>query len=358
MAEKWEPMKVKLGAIIPIILSSLIHNIKLLLVGDPGIGKTAVCDAAFATLPPYIQDGDSAVILRWFFAQEQAEDVAGLPAKTEDEFGPFATHLLFGKQRVNVITKDRYIVNFLDDCGMGMTRDQTAQMQFLRGFIQGEKLPDNVRFIGATNDKTDKAGVVGMISPFKSSFDCIYHVEEDFDLWRNWAESSEEIRPDILAYLRDNPYALNQFIPSTDLVNWPNPRTWHSASKMLNICEANNAPNYVQKASVEGAIGAAQTAQFFAFKSMLDSAVTPTIILHDPIGANVPDNASVLYAVSLSLIHAVDTLEKGEIAMSYAARIPAEFEALIMKRLVGKNPALKNTDGYIKFKARHAEIML
>lgn len=354
MGDTWIPMKVKIGALVPIIVASILQGIKLLIVGNPGIGKTAIADATIASLPPYVVDGPEAMIIRWFLAQEQAEDVAGYPAIIDGK----AEHILFGKQRKIFEILDRYVVHFLDDAGMGMTRDQTAQMQFVRGFVQGKRVPDNNRYIACTNDKTDKAGVTGMIEPFKSSFDCIYHAVVDHAYWEYWAVDSGQVRPDIIAYLNTHPQELDQFNPTTNLVNCASPRTWVSASNMLTICEKTDADEFTTKASVEGAIGSASCSQFFAFKEMLEAAVTPAIILADPTGASIPENTSIMYAVALALVNTVDDRGMAEAAFRYAKRLPMEFEALILRQCVKKNDGYRRTGEYLDYLSRNAEVTL
>lgn len=358
MAETWEPMTVKLGAIVPIMTEAIIRGSKILLVGSPGIGKTAIINMIIDALPPYILDGMGALLINWFLAQEQEENVEGVPGKATDKHGDYAKHLLFDKQRQNVLTSDRYVVNFFDDLLMGTTRKQTSNLQFWRGFILGKPVGENVRFIGATNDVKHMAGTVKAIEPFKSSCTCIFHAIADHPFWEKWAINSGLVRPDVIAYLNTNPHALDMFNPSVSLTNCPSPRTWVHLSDMLNICEAVGADEYHMKASAEGAVGAPETVQFFAFKGMVDNAVTPQIILSDPQGANVPENASVMYAVSLALCNVVETQETAEYAMQYAKRLPAEFEALVVRQLVSKNEAYKVSNEYVDYTARQASMVL
>ena len=186
MAEMWDPMKVKLGALVPIIAACIVQNLKVLIVGNPGIGKTEVIRMIASTLPPYIPEGKDALLLNWFLAQEQEENVDGIPFKCEDSNGAYVKQLPFEKQRKNLLVDDRYVINFLDDMLMGSTRKQTSHMQFFRGHIFGEKVGDNVRYIAATNDITMKAGTTAAIEPLKSSCTTIYHAIVDHPFWENW----------------------------------------------------------------------------------------------------------------------------------------------------------------------------
>lgn len=354
----WEPMKVKLGALVPIIMLSLVRGLKVLIVGNPGIGKTEVIKMIVGMMPPYIPEGKPAVLLNWFLAQEQEENVDGIPFKCTDENGDYVKQLPFEKQRTNLLYDDRFVVNFLDDMLQGSTRKQTSHMQFWGGHIFGENVADNIRFIGATNDVKMKAGATAAIEPLKSRCTTIYHAVVDHPFWEKWAINSGRVRPDIIAYLHQNPQALDQFNPTVNLTNSPCPRTWVSASDILNICEETEADNYTTKASVEGSIGNAEMLQFFAFKTMVDQAATPEVILADPHGVRVPENASVMYAVCLALVNVCDTVEKAEFAMQYAKRLPAEFESLMVKQMAGNVEGMKHTKEYVDYLSRRGETLL
>ena len=358
MATDGVPTKVKFGAIVPLVVACLIHNFKVLIVGNPGIGKTEVTRAIIATLPPMIPDGKPALLLEWFLAQEQEEDVGGIPYPAKDEIGEYATRLLFTKQRANLVNDDRYVVNFLDDVTHGGTRKQTANLQFFRGSILGERLGPNCRFIGCCNDTTMMAGAAPIIEPFKSSCHVIYHAIADFPFWEKWAVSSGKIRPDVIAYLSENPVCLDMFQPSKMLVNSPSPRTWEHLSDMMTVCDTVGVDDYVRNATAEGAVGSAQAVQYLRFAEMVKQAVTPDIILADPCGARVPENASMMYAASLSLRHVVDTIDKAERAMRYAHRMPVEFEALTVDGIAEKLPESKQTTEYMDYTVRKAQYEL
>ena len=347
MAEKWNPMKVKMRDIHDVIKQAIVDDFKILIVGNPGIGKTAIVNDVAKEL--------DAIVVPYFLAQEQAEDVGGLPGIIDGK----AQHILFERQRFIMTPNERIVIPFLDDCGQGQTRDQTAQMQFLRGFIQGKKVPSNVRFIGCTNDKTDKAGITGMIEPFKSSWGSIIHAETDALYWVELAEKQHfQCRPDIIAHIRANPHELDQFNPTTDLVNSASPRQWIEASKGLNICESIGADTYTTKALFEGSIGSASCTTFFNFKSMVETCATPNVILADPEGSNVPENASLMYAVCLAVANVVTDKESAQKAMRYGRRLPAEFETIMVRQLCQKIDGIKHTKEYTNYVSRHAEILL
>ena len=358
MATDWKPSTVKLGSIVPIIISCLVHNFKALIVGNPGIGKTAMVNAIQATLPPYIPDGPDALLLNWFLAQENEENISGLPYPGKDESGMYAVQLLFEKQRANLMNPDRYVINFLDDITHGGTRKQTAIMQFWDGTILGERLGDNCRFIGCCNDTTMMAGASPIIEPLKSRCHVIYHAVADFKYWEKWAITSGKVRPDIIAYLSANPSCLDMFEPTKMLTNSPSPRTCHHCSDMMNVCDENEVDEYTRNATAEGSVGSAQARQYLRFADMVKQAVTPDIILADPHGARIPENTSMLYASALSISHVSDTVEKASLAMQYAHRMPPEFEALVVKIITEKLPDAKRTDEYIEYSTRQAQIII
>jgi len=358
MASELKPVQVRLGAIVPIVIACLIHGFKCLIVGNPGIGKTEVTKAIIATLPPMIPDGENALLLEWFLAQENEEDIGGIPYPKTDESGMFADKLLFEKQRANLINPDRYVINFLDDMTHGGARKQTAIMQFWDGSILGKRLGPNCRFIGCCNDTTMMAGAAPIIEPLKSRCWVIYHAVADFPFWEKWATGPGLIRPDIVAYLSDNPGSLDAFKPTKMLTQSPSPRTWHHLSDMMNVCDEVGVDDFTRNATAEGTVGAAQANQYLRYADMVKQAATPEIILSDPYGARIPENASIMYAVTLALSYTVDTVERAELAMQYGSRMTAEFEALLVKTITEKFPGAKATDEYVDYASRQARIIL
>src|SRR5207302_8800593 len=118
---------------------------------------------------------------------------------------------------------------FIDDLGQSTVSMQGALMQWVEGGqLDGLKLSPHVSFIAATNRRTDRAGVTGIIEPLKSRFTIVELKSDLTDFITHGAR--RKFHPAILAYLKISPQHLNNFQPTADMVNSPNPRNWEAVS--------------------------------------------------------------------------------------------------------------------------------
>ena len=98
--------------------------------------------------------------------------------------------------------------------------------------VNGHALPEHVTFVAATNRRTDRAGVSGILEPVKSRFAAIVELEPNLDDWCQWAFTAG-VPAELIAFLRFRPDLLCKFTPSADLTNCPLPRTWAHVAQLL-----------------------------------------------------------------------------------------------------------------------------
>src|SRR6185436_20188967 len=103
---------------------------------------------------------------------------------------------------------------FLDDLGQAPPAVQASYMPWLlERECAGNRLPDHVVVMAATNRRTDRAGVAGVLEPVKSRFASIVTLEPDVDEWCDWAIKQPFMPPEVVAFIRFRPETLNQFVP-------------------------------------------------------------------------------------------------------------------------------------------------
>ncbi len=69
------------------------------------------------------------------------------------------------------MTATKLTACFIDDLGQATPAVQAAAMQLiLARTLNGHRVSDHVVFIAATNRRTDRAGVSGILEPVKSRF--------------------------------------------------------------------------------------------------------------------------------------------------------------------------------------------
>ncbi len=89
---------------------------------------------------------------------------------------------------------------------------------------------------------------------------------------------------------------------------------------------------------------------------MVDKCPDVDDIIANPEKAQMPTDQSVLYAIGLALVSKVSGDEDQETAkavVQYAARMPEEFTAFVLRKLGGKCPRIHTTKDYMKWAEEH-----
>lgn len=314
------------------VLSRTIEaRLPVLITGAPGVGKSDLVAQAAA-------EAGAEVILS-HPAVADPTDAKGLPWPAKD--GEHATFLPFG-ELARAIKADKPTVWFLDDLGQATPAVQASFMQLLLARrVNGHALPDCVTFVAATNRRTDRAGVSGILEPVKSRFASILNLEPSLDDWCEWAYANE-VSPEVIAFLRFRPELLTKFEPSADMANSPCPRTWANAAKLLKI----GLTKEVELATFSGAVGEGAAGEFVAFLRVFRDMPNPDVVLMDPDKAPIPKDLSALYALTVALA-ARATPENFGAVSRYATRLmenqQGEFGALLVLDSCKREPKLAHS---------------
>ncbi len=311
-------------------------HLPVLITGAPGVGKSdivaqsaTVAGAKLLISHPAVSDPTDFKGLPWF---EKGDKSA--------QFKPF------GEFDTALQAKD-LIVWLFDDLGQASPAVQAACMQlFLARRVNGHVLPDCVTFIAATNRRSDRAGVAGILEPVKSRFAAIVELEADIDSWCNWAYANN-IPPVLIAFLRYRTPLLSAFQASADLTNSPVPRTWANLAKL----EVLNLPAAIESEAMSGAVGQGAALEYLAFRQMANSLVNLDAILMDPDKAKIPSKPSELYATSIGLAGKANTTNFARIA-TYAVRMAqdgkGEFAVLLVRDAIRKDEKIQYSDTYVR----------
>ncbi len=308
-----------------------------LLTGAPGVGKSQLVDEArqiagfkkMITSHPVLSDPTEAKGIPWMKADAK-----------------FAEWIPYG-DLYEILNTKVPLIWFIDDIGQATQATQASYMQpLLTRKVNGKKIPDCVTMVAATNRRTDRAGVSGLLEPVKSRFITIVSVDPDLDDWCAWAIRTNQ-PPELIAFLRFRPELLHQFTPTLDLVNSPNPRTWESAGKILRL----NLPRNIELAALVGTVGEAAAGQVTAFLRTWRELPSLDGILADPSRADIPTEPSALYAVAVGLAFRANANNFGRIG-TYADRLlksdRGEFAALMVRDSTRRDKKIFQTPAYIK----------
>ena len=303
---------------------------RLLVKGEPGIGKTFIEEQ--------VAEEFKATNVIMHPSVDDPTDYKGYPFIVNGK----AEHVPFGKLRVLDDAKELTIC-FIDDLGQGTPGVQAAVMQMLDRY---RKNP-HVVFIAATNERSHRAGVTGLLEPVKSRFDSIIRLGIHFPSWKAWA-MDHDIDYRVIGYLEQQPEALHKFEPNADIVNQPSPRTWVGASKILGMSLGDDD---VRFAMLVGAVGSAAATTFAAWLKIAEDAPSRDDIIKDPKNARIPKESSALYAVAAALAHGFQKKEFPAISI-YMQRMYAEehgeFCALLFKDVYRKDPTIKDTPTFVQ----------
>jgi hypothetical protein len=311
-------------------------RLPVLITGAPGIGKSDLVAQAASNAKANLILSHPAVA--------DPTDAKGLPWPVPGS--DHATFLPFG-ELYQAMKATEPTVWFLDDLGQASPAVQASFMQLLLARrVNGHALPECVSFVAATNRRTDRAGVTGILEPVKSRFASIVELEPNLDDWCGWAMQAN-IPHTLIAFLRYKPDLLSDFKPSADLTNCPSPRTWSHVAKL----EALNLPASIESTVFGGAVGAGAAVEYMAFRQMAGSLQTAEQIIADPTRAAIPTKPDQLFATSVGLAAKANEKNFGKVVI-YAERMYAgrlgEYAALIMRDAMRRSEEkLKNTAAYI-----------
>lgn len=308
----------------------------VLITGAPGIGKSdIVAQAATAA---------KAKLILSHPVVADPTDAKGLP--WAEKGAAQATFLPFGELAEAISAKDP-TVWFLDDLGQAAPAVQASYMQLLLARrVNGHALPDCVTFIAATNRRTDRAGVSGILEPVKSRFGTIVELGISLDDWVNWA-FDHEVGEDLIAFLRFRPELLCKFTATADLTNSPMPRTWAAVDKITKL----NLSHDIEQLAITGAVGEGAAVERLAFMKMMKLLPDLDGIVKNPDSTKIPTEPAVLYAVVTGLAGRV-TVRNFKAIAHYASRLTeaqhGEFATLLMRDVVRREPGVMQSPEFVK----------
>ncbi len=325
--------------LIALLLAAIPARLNVLITGAPGIGKTDIGQEAAAATGyelllshPAVQDPTAASGLPWFDGKGGA------------------THLPFGNL-ARAIHADKPTVWFLDDLGQAPPAVQAAYMQLLLAReLDGQKISDHVTFIAATNRRSDRAGVTGILEPVKSRFKTIVELEADITAWRDWA-IKRSLSTELIAFLTFRPELLCNFKPSAEMTNSPLPRTWKSVDDWLKC----KLPIHILQEAVTGAVGHDAASEFMTFYEVCGKMPDPLKVLANPGEAPVPQEASVLWALTTALAEITsrtDTDQNYQAAATYARRLvrqdAGEMAAVLIKDIMVRSKSAGSNMAFVE----------
>lgn len=316
------------------------QNLPVLIKGAPGIGKSDIVAQAAKTV------GYDLIISHPVVADPT--DYKGLPFAVNGK----AEFLPFGDLEKLLVAKEP-VIYFLDDLGQATPAVQSAVMQLLLARqINGHKISRKVRFVAATNRRSDKANVAGILEPVKSRFASIVELEVSTKDWLEWAYKNQ-MPHELTSFIEFKPDLLNQFVASRDIENSPCPRTVSFVGKMVNA----GLPTNIQFEVIKGATGEAFAHEYLGFIKCYMDLPTVAEIVKNPSSAKIPTTAGGQYAVTGML---ADNMDEKTIDpfITYLKRLGNELTVAALKNASLRKPAITTNKKFITWAMANSSLFL
>ena len=309
------------------------HRRNFLLVGPPGVGKTAIMDQ--------VAEKTGHDIITFIAVTSDRTEIGGFPWIYNTENGVKAEKVPIG-DLAKLFTATKPTIACFDDIGQAPDSVQASLMQlWWSGKVGGRKISDHVKFLGATNRRQDKAGVTRIIEPFKSRL-TIINLETDVNAWDLWASEHNmpiELRAAILA----DPEMLYFHEPTNEIANSRTPRTIAECGKILQ----EGYPDELLFEMLAGTAGETFAHYFIGFRDAYMSGQLPKMkeIYEAPDMAKLPERLDLQYLVCLSLAKNA-TQTNFEATLKYLRRLPTAYSTFAVLEALKLNPAISNTEAF------------
>ena len=328
-------MKLSPARLTQLLAAYIPKRLAVLITGLPGIGKSDIVEAATEAAEHDLLISHPVV--------EDPTDTKGLPFPSAD--GTHARFLPFGDLE-RALSATRPLVWFFDDLGQASPAVQAAKMQLLLARRIGEhQLPDCVTFVAATNRRGDNAGVTGILDPLISRFAAVAELEATVDDWTAWAVR-QNVPPELIAFLRFRPDLLWEARSSRDIVASASPRKWGFLARTMPAVPADLLDDAIKATVGEGA-----GAELISFLSIYRALPSVDAILLDPSRGVIPDEPSILYAVTAALAHKASEGNFDRV-LQYAERLVdaerREFTAVLVRDSIARKPDLQSHHAFIR----------
>jgi len=208
-------------------------------------------------------------------------------------------------------------------------------------------LHKKVAIVCAGNLDTDNAIVEEMSTAMQSR---LIHMEMvvDHNLWLDWA-TSNAVDHRIVSYIRLKPDNIYTFKPDHTDHTYGSPRTWEFANRLVKDLPVTREDLPL----LAGTLGEGLANEFITFCQIYRDLPTIQQIVANPSGTPVPQEPSTLFALSGSMgTHATeDTIDA---LITYAYRLPIEFQIIALRDAIRRNEDLKKTKAVREWIVRNA----
>ena len=220
---------------------------------------------------------------------------------------------------------------FMDEANSAPRSVQAASYRIILDRMVGQhKLHDRVAIVCAGNLDTDGAITEEMSTALQSRL-CHIEVYADLQEFLKYAmENNFDYR--ITSYLEFKPTSLYSFKPDHSDKTYSSPRTWEFCNKIMK--KTNDYKKLLPLLS--GVLSEGIAREFIAFMKHEDKLAKVSDIVANPTGIKIPEEPSVLYALTGALSHHINEETCKELAL-FIDRLPTEFQIITFRGIALKH---------------------
>lgn len=305
--------------------------------GAPGVGKSQVVSQAAEKLEIELRDV-RAVLL-------DPVDLRGLPKIDDNNVTIWSAPDFLPKSGRGIL--------FLDELNAAPPLVQASCYQLILDRRIGEYiLPNGWLVIAAGNRDSDRAVTSRISSALANRFT---HIEFEVNIedWVKWALLNN-IREEVIAFLRFRPSLLHNFDPKRDEKGFPTPRSWEFVSDILNTGVRDNLLYEL----IAGTIGNGAASEFTGFLRIFKELPDPEDLIEKRSVWTPPDDEpALLYALSQVIASKAEIARIDKI-IDFASTMPKEFEILIMRDSVKKDNKIVETEAFSSWAVDNSKVFI
>ncbi len=214
--------------------------------------------------------------------------------------------------------------------------------------VGSHRLHKRVAMVLAGNLETDGAIVHPMSTALQSRlihFELVVDPKE----WDEWA-TANDVHHHITSFVKFKPGCLYTFSPDHNDSTYACPRTWEFASRLLKVMDE-DSPDLMP--ILAGTLSEGVAREFLSFRKIYQKLVTVPEILANPTGVKVPNEPSILFALTGSIAHNMEP-DNADGLLKYVSRMPAEFQVVCLREAVRRNKGLMATKAMQEWIAKSA----
>lgn len=235
---------------------------------------------------------------------------------------------------------------FLDEFSSAPRGVQAAAYKIVLDRMIGvEHLHPNCAIVCAGNKESDGAIVEEMSTALQSR---LIHLELVVDAveWCEWAAGAQ-IDHRIISFIGFQPGKLYTFKPDHTDKTYAAPRTWEFANDFLQLIDVKDQDTLPLLA---GTLSDGVAREFLLFCDIYTSLPTMADLLAAPMQVQIPNEPSVLFALTGSIAHHASVTNIA-VLLQYVSRLPVEFQIVCLRQMLQRTPALKATAALQKWLA-------